>query len=660
MIKAPVITNNAPINLTAERGDVTIEGAGFLYVANGTGAVGTAPITVVAADGKIDAESGGIGDGQVISLGTVTLHAEHDVTLESALAGLQIGTGTSGVGSLMLTADSGAIRMSGVDSKGQVALTAATGVSVAEESIKASGSITIDGGSGPVAIARVGDSAATAAIETSGNAGSIAVRTAGAVTVDGSLRSANGRIAIGTQGAQVASLSMGSKAVLQAGGTGGDVSVQSSGGVLLNGVSADGAVNVSGLTVSNRGSSIVAVGDVTIAATGTGANTIDLQGIDGPDPNAAGIESNGSGSVAVRTQGGVNLNNGIRTASGDISIGTDAARVSSLTTSSNSVLQTGGAGDVSVHSNGEVALHGVTAGGDAAIDGVKIGNSGKSIVAGGNVTLTAGQGGVTLECIGVAPSCASAIDSKGTATLSTSGEVMLSSGITAVGSIGIGSSGARVASLSANAAIQAGVDASSSSSIAIFTTGDVSAQDMILGRGGSLLIDSDDPGNVADAVTLNRELGGFMDSNASSVGAGIGSLRVAADGAVTLHGVTANGLTNVTDIDISGSMISNTGKSMITQGSGNESGESVRLEASSSADGAINLVVGPGTAGIDSQGSGSVVLATRGGVDLDGGIRTAGGDIAIGNSVTRTASLALRPGVVLQTASVGVAAIGCN
>ncbi len=647
VIKAPVITNNAPINLNGGSGGVTIQGAGFLYVANGTGAVGTAPITVVAADGKIDAIKGGSGNGQLISLGTISLEATADVNLGADLTGLGGAQGASGIGGLVVTSTDGHIAIAGVDSNGQVALTAASGVSLTGKSVKAVGSVSINGGSGPIQIARIGDNAAAAAIDSTG--GNIELRTSGAVAIDGSLRTENGSISIGSPGAQIASLVAGDGAVVKAGGTGRNVSLSSVGGVQLNGVSAGGAVDVTGSTISNRGTSIVSDGSVTLTATGTGAKTIDLQGLDTADSTAAGIESRGVGTVSLQTHGGVNLQRGIKTASGDIVIGANGDRIASLTTGSNSVLQAGGISDVSVYAIGSVALHGVTAGGDVEIEGASIVDSGHSIAVGGNVTLIGGSGGITLDCIGSPTSCAAAIESKGWATLSTTGDVVVNSGITAAGNVAIGTSTVRAASLLANGSIQAGTNADSSSNIEVHTSGNVSTQDLIVGRSGRIAIDADDPDNLADRVTLNRELGGFVDTVPSLPGAGIGSLHIAADGAVTVHGATANGMANLTDIDISGSSISNTGKSLIARGAGNASHESVHLAASSSTADAIKLDVGPGTAGIDIRGSGSAVLLTRGGVDLSSGIQTNGGDIVIGNSTVRAASVTLRPGVALQS-----------
>ena len=157
-INAPVITNNASINLEANSGDIIITGQGRLYVANGVGEVGSEAIELNAA-GSIQS------DGHIISLGTIELRATLDVELRTALAGLANGSSSSGIGQLIIVAEQGSVALAGASVNDSVNVTASDGVSLSGSSLIADSDVTIDGGSGSITLS----GGINAAIDSDGN-----------------------------------------------------------------------------------------------------------------------------------------------------------------------------------------------------------------------------------------------------------------------------------------------------------------------------------------------------------------------------------------------------------------------------------------------------------------------------------------------------------
>lgn len=652
VINAPVITNNASINLTSTTGDVTIQGDGFLYVANGVGQSGNAGINIDAA-GNIVTNASGSGAGQLISLGTIALRAGGSINLGGELAGLRLNNAPDRIGALVVTAVAGGIQLSGVDSRDVVTLAAANGITVGGKGISASGTVTLDGGSGTVAINAPPDDDA-AAIEVR-DAGSIDIETTGAVTIGGSLRTSNGAIEIGSTAERVASVATAGDAAIQARGTAGNVAIWSSGAVETHGIAAEGGISLTGTTLTNTDAALLATGgNISLTANRTGAAAIVLGA---PSQGGAAVEARSPGANVTLSAagGGVELGAGIRTSGGAITIGSSTAPIQSLATAAGSALDTGGsAGAVSVDATGSVALRGVRAGGNVTISGASVGNQGASIASAGDVSLNAVNGDITLSCIETNSACDAGtpnIDSTATVTLDAGGAVVLNGGVKATGSVDIGTANDRVASvtMASGTAIQAGAGATATSGISIFSEGDVAAQRLIVGSGGRISIDATAPGAAGANVRLNQGLGGFANSS------GIGALRVAADGVVELNGVNAAGIAGSRAIDIFGSSIETTASaagSLIAAGSGDADGNAIVLEAVDN--GTILLrQVSPGAPAIDAAGSGSVALRTGGSVTLESGIRTAGGDISIGTDDRLTASVTTTPGALLITGAGG-------
>ena len=180
VINAPVITNNASIDVTATSGDITITGEGLLYVANGVGSVGNASVNLNA-QGNISS------DGQVISLGTITVHARFDVGLSTALAGLAVGNTSTGIGELIIIADEGSAALAGATASGAVAVTASQGVSISGNSLIAGGDVSIDGGSGNLTLA----GGSNASIVSNGD---VSLLTSGAVDLGGGISTSLARV----------------------------------------------------------------------------------------------------------------------------------------------------------------------------------------------------------------------------------------------------------------------------------------------------------------------------------------------------------------------------------------------------------------------------------------------------------------------------------
>lgn len=640
VINAPVITNNASINLTSTTGDVTIQGDGFLYVANGVGQSGNAGININAA-GNIVTSASGNGAGQLISLGTIALRAGGSVNLGGELAGLRLNGAPDRIGALVVTAVSGGIQLSGVDSRDVVTLAAANGITVGGKGISAGGTVVLDGGAGAVAINASPDPVAnTASIEVRG-AGGIDIETGGAVTIGGSLRTSNGAIEIGSATERVASVATAANAAVQARGAAGSVGMWSSGAVATRGVAADGGIELAGTTITSTDAPLLATGGgVTLSASRTGASAIVLGA---PAQGDAAVETRAAGANVSFSApgGGVEIGSGIRTNGGAITIGGSAAPVSSLTTSAGARLDTGGSsGAVSIDATGNVALNGVRAGGIVSVTGGIVGNDGASIVSTGTIALNAVSGDLTLGCIPTSSICDAgtpAIDGGSNVALGARGAVVLNGSVKANGSVDVGSADDRVASVSmaSGTAIQAGATASATSGISILSDGDVEVQRLIVGSGGRILVDASALGTAEADVRLSQGLGGFAGSD------GIGAIRIVADGTILLSGITAAGIPGARAIDIVGSSIETAADSegsLIAAGGADSDGNGVVLEATGAGGILLRQRMADAPA-IDSLGTGSVALRASSGITLESGIRTTGGDILIGTDSNPASSL---------------------
>lgn len=565
VINAPVITNNAPIDLTATSGDITITGQGRLYVANGVGEVGSAAISLDA-DGSISSS------GQIISLGTITLHARLNVALASALAGLNPGSGPTGVGELIVIADEGVASLVGATTTGVVNVTAADGISVTHGSIIAGGNVVFHGGSGQIDLASMvnNEGVAVSGID---SGGTVTLATTGAVTLNSGIKAA-GDVTIGLAGdaeagsepVLIASLAMGEGATVQAGsnadsarrisvyargnvtarnlmvGESGEVFIDAADGTAdtvtihegLGGLSdsdgigrleilSDGQVSLRGARVvndveltgdgiSNSHESITAGGDVTLMA-GAGAVVLDGGG-------AAAIDSGGA--VTVLTTGAVTVNDTILTSGGTITLGIDPdtepdEQIASLTTAGDAVLASctedvgpcDAGGAVSIYAVGAVSLNGVLTGGTVNVAGSSIANASSTILARGDVTLSAGAEGIELEPILAEDGLLAGIDSGGTVRLATTGTLTLGSGIrTTAGDIVIADPEMRASGVSGE-----GSSLYSGRGIQIFAgANDVSLAQVVAGSASGVQIDA------LGEVNLGPITGPESGSGATSVG----------------------------------------------------------------------------------------------------------------------------------------------
>jgi filamentous hemagglutinin family protein len=174
-----------------------------------------------------------------------------------------------------------------------------------------------------------------------------------------------------------------------------------------------------------------------------------------------------------------------------------------------------GVGSLTVNAAGNVDLHGArTSGALTVTSGGRIANTGNSIVAGGNVAVTAGTGGIGLGALsGNAPG----LDVLGSSTVSlrTSGAVALASGIrTAGGDIKIGAAGARVASVT---------DGS--------TTGPAATGVLIAGGGGKVDIQAEglvELRGVTAGGSINVDTNGRLTNEANAIVASGGGITLTA------------------------------------------------------------------------------------------------------------------------------------
>lgn len=410
----------------------------------------------------------------------------------------------------------------------------------------------------------------------------------------------------------------------------GSLTVNAGGNATLQGARTSGSVTVTaGGSVANSGNSIVAGGNVAFTS---GAGGISLGALPG---NAPGIDALATSAVALRSPGAVALGSGIRTAGGDITIGTSDGRVASVTDGAGSgpattgVLFAGGSGDVEIQAENLVELRGVSAGGSIIVNtNGRLTNVDNAIVAnGGGIALTAGDDeGEGIDVRGPAGSAALQAAAGSVVDLRTRREVTLGGGVRALGgTINVGNADARVNGLTVldGTVLQTFSGAMTGGAINVFSADGVDGHGTVAAPVGfvtnALTIDS-----IAGLVQLDGLFGiaGGADH--------IGSLTVSALGAggdVELRGARTSGEVNVT---ASGS-VSNTDSTVISDGN-------VELAAGA---GGITMASLAGAPAIDARSTADVVLRTTGDVILDAGVRTAAGDILIGSNAPggRVASL---------------------
>jgi len=552
LVLQPIITNNGAISLTATQGNLTFDSNAFVVVTSAASAsgVGTAAVNLAAAQSVAAAS-------QIVSLGRVSVTASSgNVQLLQALNGLQTSNGPTGIGDLSVTAG-GTISTAGALSNGAVSLDAGSNVSVSG-AINAAGSIGLSARAANGGITVTGAGAANVAGLNAG--GNLTLATPGTVTLDNSILSQGGDIAIGSTAQRIASLGVNSAAAVQ--------SVASATAVDQDG---DIAVYVGGpLTTGDliAGTS----GDVLIDATGDVMLSRGLFGLTG---------STGIGSLTVNA-GGALTSNGAR-----------AARAIALTSTG-------------ALSNSNASL---------ISDGGPIGLTGSSI---------------TLNEIRSNGALISAVDASGDVRLTTPGAVILSSNLLSRGgNVGVGSASQRAASIAMAAETSIATAASSSAAdqdgdIALFSAGALTTRDLLAGSSGDVLVDSQ------GAVTLSRGVFGLG-------AAGVGSLTVNAVGPLTTNGAHTTG---AIVLNSNGGAIRNSTASVLADaGSIALSGSALTLDAITAN--------GAPVAALDAGGD--ITMTIPGAVVLDSGAISRGGNVQIGSSTQRVASLTMASGTSLQS-----------
>jgi filamentous hemagglutinin family protein len=426
--------------------------------------------------------------------------------------------------------------------------------------------------------------------------------TAGLVQLDGLFGSAGGADHIGS-------------VTVHAVGAGGNVE--------LRGAHTSGQINVTASgTISNTDNTLISAGDVELTA-GSGI-TLDVPN------NAPGIDARNAANVKLRTPGGaVVLNSGIQTATGDLDIGenTAAGRVGSVAynnpTLAAPAVSLRAGGDVNVYANGAVTVRGAAAGGTVTLDtGGRLTNSHNSIRAGSGVGLVAGgDAGEGIELQETRDGAGVLLPSvqvtgAGDVALNTAGAVSIGGGVrTAGGDISIGAT-TNVASLTLlpGAILQTFAAAEPGGAIDIHAVGAVTARSTTADRVG--LIARDVTLQSAGGDIAVDELFGLDNADTPT---GIGSLTAT---------TTGTGAIRVREVEIA----SGPGGIELTAGTGG-----IRFDAASA------------TSALAVRGSGSVRLHTPGLVDLDGGISTITGGIAIGSDGNPVGSVMMDPGTQLRT-----------
>jgi filamentous hemagglutinin family protein len=460
----------------------------------------------------------------------------------------------------------------------------------------------------------------------------------------------------------------------------GELAVTAGGQISTAGVFSTSHVALDAGTALTVAGPITAQGDIALTARSAGGSGITVGGA-----GAAGVAALvAGGNVALATPAAVTLNNSVVARGGNVAIGSAAQRVASVTSAAGAVVQSvesatatdqngdisiytssaftaqdliaGTAGDVLVDAAGPVTLtrglfglqgsNGIgsltvnaagalTTNGARTSGGINLTSTGALQNSTASLISTAGAvnlsgSSIALDQIMSGGNVAAAVDAGGDVTFATAGAVTLSSGVLSRGgNVRIGSAGQRTASV----AMAAGTSVSSSASstdadqdgdISIFTIAPFSAQDLLAGASGDVQVDS------LGAVTFNRGLFGVTGSP------GIGSLTVNAGGPLTLNGAHTTGSMALTS---SGALQNSTASLVADAGAISLTGTSVTL----------NAITVNGTPAAAVDAGGNLTIATAGAVALNGNATSRGGNIQVGSSAQRVASLTMANGTALQS-----------
>jgi trimeric autotransporter adhesin len=497
--------NTSNIVLTAGTGNILLGAPIADYGSLGVGALAINAGGTVTLAGGVASSAAVTGSG--VTTGTDTLQTTGDLSLTSTGAGgITVNAVGSGPGAIALNSTGGAVHLIGaanspVAVKGSIRADAGTltidsgtaggGVaSIASDAntVLQTGTTASPNAGGAITLVSLGDQTLAGTL--------LASKTSGIT-----LTSGNGNITLGSAVAgyaDPASTTGGSLGV-------GALTATAPGTVTLAGGSAS-SVDVSGSSVTTGTNTLQSAGLLMLSASGTGGITVNAVG---SGPGVIALDSTGGAVHLVGATGSpVTVDGSIRADVGSITIDSGAAvgGVSSISTATNAVLQTGtssttggaitlassgattlggtvqggtgsdvtvttGTGDVAfatavagypgasgasgvnsltVHSGGSVGLAGATTVGAVTVTTGATGgitNSGEAIVAGTNINLTSGSGGITIDAIGSDPkalalSAAVGTASAGDVTLRSSGGVDLKGSVGATRGVCIGAGAA--------------------------------------------------------------------------------------------------------------------------------------------------------------------------------------------------------------------------
>lgn len=272
-----------------------------------------------------------------------------------------------------------------------------------------------------------------------------------------------------------------------------------------------------------------------------------------------------------------------------------------------------GIGDLNVSAAGSVSLAGADSNGNVSIAGANGISISAPVTASGALSFAATSAASAITLAATSTANTAGASAGGDITITSPGAVTLNSGLLSRGgSIAIGSPTQAVGAVTlvGGTALQA-VDSASAANqtggISIYTTADLSAQDLIAGSAGAVTLQSQ------GAITLNKGIFGL--AGAANTPDGIGALTVTANGNITTAGATVSGFLSLTS---TGGTLTNAGATLASGGTANLSGASINL-------GAITSPAGATVAALSAHGD-TTLAATA-------------GDIAVGSSLVSLTAL---------------------
>lgn len=614
-------------------GNVALDAGTALTVAGPVTAQGDIALTARSASGG-GITLGGAGAADVAALvagGNVALATPATVTLNNSVVArggnVAIGSATQRVASV--TSAAGTVVQSvesatATDQNGDISIYVSGAFTAQDLIAGTAGDVLVDA-AGPVTLSR-----GLFGLQGSNGIGSLTVNSAGALTTNGA-RTSGGINLTSTAALQNSTASLIS--------TAGPVNLSGS-SILLNQVMSGGNIAAAvdagddvtlatAGTVTLNSSVLSRGGDVQIGSAAQRTASVAMAADTSVSSAASSTDTDQDGDISIFTIAPFSAQDLLAGASGDVLV--DALGIVTLNRGLFGLAGSPGIGSLTVNAGGPLTINGAhTAGNMTLTSSGALRNSTASLVAdAGAISLTGTA--VTLDAVAVNGAPAAAVDAGGNLTIATAGTVALNGNAASRGgNIQIGSSAQRVASLTmANGTALQSVGSTTATDqdgdISIFTAGGFSAQDLIAGTAGDVLI------NAQGAVTLNRGLFGLQGSN------GIGSLTVnTTAGTVAMNGARASGAINVT----SGGAVQNSTASLISNnGAISLSGSAITL----------NPITSGGAPAAALDAAGNVTLSAPGAVIVNSSVLARAGNIQIGSNAQPVASLTTATGTVLRS-----------